>query len=250
MSAHHEIRNIELSFAGLPSGFDGFRIAFVSDLHFYGKVGALEKAVLDSLNRQAVDVLLMGGDTVNKERYWPVAVEYLSGLRSDIEKYCVPGNWEYKRAGGFNVSRKWLERAGFEVLCNVRKTITRNGSQIDVVGLDDPRHGKPSEKPFFDASDFVVTLCHNPDILLEIDQKLFDLLLCGHTHGGQICLPFIGPLLTSTRIGRKFASGLHELANNRYVYITSGVGAGIPHTRIGCPAEIVFLTLRARMEDR
>ena len=240
----------DMVFRSLPRSFDGYRVAFISDLHFYGKVGAVELAVAEAINQMNPDLLLLGGDVVNQKRHWPASVSYLKGLQAKGRKLCVLGNWEYRRTGGPSEYSRWMGDAGFEVLCNTSVTISEGEESITIVGLDDPRYGKPSAAAFVDTEGFTIALCHNPDVLLQLDRKPFSLLLCGHTHGGQIRLPLLGPIFTPTKLGKKFLAGLHELEESQYVYITMGIGAGIPHTRIGCPAEVVMITLHSQKESK
>jgi len=103
-------------------------------------------------------------------------------------------------------------------------------------------NGSLAGKPLEDGV-FRLLLCHNPDVLLMRERLAFHLLVCGHTHGGQIRLPGIGAVVTSTRLGRKFDKGLFQLGPTQYVFITQGVGMGEVPLRILCPPEVALLNI-------
>ncbi len=249
-SARIHKKSLNLEFKELPRIFDGLKFIYLSDLHFVGRVRGLEREVARIIEEESAEAVILGGDMINHRKAWNVFVSYLLDIKTPSKRWCVPGNWEYRRGGGLREYRKEMQRAGFIDLCNGSAQVTRGSETIHFVGLDDPRHGEPDLKKAMRGVDgFVVGVCHSPDILLELKDSPFPILLCGHTHGGQICLPGIGPVFTSTRIGRKFAFGLHRLAAERYMYVTRGLGCGVPNIRIGSPSEVVVITLKTSTDD-
>src|SRR5580704_3178088 len=139
-----------------------------------------------------------------------------------------------------------LEAAGFEVLINRSATIERQGERIVLIGLDDVHHfytDAASAALLGGGTDFRIALVHSAEIADHASAAGIDLYLCGHTHGGQICLPGSRPLVTHLRRCRHAARGLWregELTG----YTSSGLGASGPLLRFNCPPEIGIITLR------
>jgi len=145
-----------------------------------------------------------------------------------------------------------LEQMGVRMLVNQRWRLDRDGESIAFVGVDDPHdfgcddlagalRGAPSDE-------FRILLVHSPEIVPEAAAGGISLYLCGHTHGGQVCLPLVGPLRRNANCDRRFTSGLWR-QDAMSGFTTRGVGVtGIP-VRFGCPPEIAMIRLR-RVEPR
>jgi len=228
-------------------GLRGRRLVFASDLHMGRRPGRAHREAAAIIRELDPELVLLGGDLVNSPRGWPIFAEWRKSL-GPIPVFAVPGNWEYKRGGGLGETDDRLRQSGVELL---RNRVIRPGDDFPAViaGFDDPRRGRPDPEAVREqiramaSPDLLVLgVCHSPDLLLAAPRGV-DLLLCGHTHGGQICLPGRRALVTSTRQGRRMAYGLHSPGSPRYVYITSGVGTTYLPVRINCPAEVVCLEL-------
>jgi len=89
----------------------------------------------------------------------------------------------------------------------------------------------------------VIALTHNPDIFPNVPQRV-QLVLAGHTHGGQVRFPFIGPVISSSEYGNRWVQG-HVFENNHHLFVTTGIGTSIVPVRFGLPPEIVILTLKS-----
>ena len=250
--AGNAVRMIRLE-ALFPSGrgISGqCRIVFMSDLHIGTSLRPAHRQAASLVRAAQPRLVILGGDLVNGESGWPLFREWLSQL--DLSPViCVPGNWEYKSRGGLRRAAEHLAAAGVRLLRNAVLRLSEEKGAAVVVGIDDPRRGKPDPDRLLPeirclrgAPGAVIAACHNPDIIPRTPPWV-DLLLCGHTHGGQICLPGRRAILTSSRVGRRYAYGLHSLGPGRYVYVTSGVGVTYLPVRINCPAEIVVLDLAA-----
>ncbi len=232
----------------LPQSFDGLRLLQLSDLHFCRRFRRTQAAVAQQIEDCLVDIVVCTGDMVNHPRYWDEASRWLADLPipATVPRFAVPGNWDY-RCGGTAPFAQCMESAGFVPLINESRLVPVRGGELQVVGFDDLRYGRfrPREAlQQLDPNQFVLALSHTPDLILHLDVDQFDLMVSGHTHGGQIRLPGLGPLTTSTRIGRAYAEGLHELSQNRFMYVSRGMGQGTIPWRLLCPPELALLTLK------
>jgi predicted MPP superfamily phosphohydrolase len=207
----------------------------------------VEREVTELLRADPPDLVVFTGDTVNDTRWWGQAEAWLRTLPARLGRFAVPGNWDYRK-GGLAAFCRCVERAGFVPLVNRGVHFREGGRMLCVLGLDDVRYGRTEVRRTLAGHEeeaFRIVLCHNPDVLLGLNPDQFDLLLCGHTHGGQLRLPVHGALWTATRIGKRFEAGLYEPAPGRYVYVSRGLGEGFFKVRFLCPRELARLTLRA-----
>jgi predicted MPP superfamily phosphohydrolase len=140
--------------------------------------------------------------------------------------------------------RELLGRAGVTLLHNAAETLRVRGRAVTLVGLGDMWAGELQPALAFDGPDanggLRIVLAHNPDAKEALREYAWDVLLSGHTHGGQVKLPFVGPLLLPIR-DRRFAEGLHRW-EGRWVYVTRGVG-NLHGIRFNCPPEVALLTV-------
>ncbi len=222
---------------------DGRRMLFFSDLHWTG-----DQAVADDLTRftreQRADLLIFGGDLVSYACHLTPALELLGTLSETQESLAVVGNWDRRRQSWFPMD-KWqalLAEYGFLTLLNS----AHRSQGVRFWGTDDYKLGKPRfARP--DTDEMSVVICHNPDAVMtmEKDYDAMDLILCGHTHAGQVRIPGIGALKTSSDYWRKFDYGhyVHEYTGTHMI-VTAGLGTTGLHLRFWCKPEMVLLTLR------
>jgi len=145
-----------------------------------------------------------------------------------------------------------LEDCGIVMLINEAVSVRRGSQTLSVAGVDDPHYYQchDLEKAFRDVAphDFSILLAHSPEIIYSINGQKIDLCLCGHTHGGQICLPRIGPVFTHCHTPRRYISGLWRYGDT-VGFTSRGAGSsGLP-VRFNCPPEIVMLTLNRRTDS-
>lgn len=237
-------RNLDLTEYKLPAGAAtvGRKILFFSDLHWQDN-HALATEMVELCRAVNPDWLIYGGDLISYSCHLQPAVDLLKRLPARMGKLCVPGNWDRKRRHWFPEER-WrmiMADAGFNYLNN-QSFDTSDGWRF--WGTDDLRMGSPQFEPATVRPPFQVLITHNPDAVVELDHHLegIDLVLCGHTHGGQIRLPGIGPLYTSSRYWRKFAYGLfHNDRTGTCLIVSSGIGSSSVDIRLGCPREMVLI---------
>jgi uncharacterized protein len=232
-------------FPDLPASFDGFRILLMTDLHLDGVEG-LTDAVIGKVGDVEVDLCLLGGD-IRMEMYGPVAPalrelrRLLAHVRTRHGILGVLGNHDcIEMVPEF-------EDAGVWMLINESQEIRVNGESLWVVGVDDPHFYKTHDLELAFRSvpeqSFRLFLAHSPEAWREAAEYRSHFYLCGHTHGGQICLPGWGPMFTHSKAPRHTAAGRWEY-QGMVGYTSRGVGAsGIP-LRFNCPGEIALITLR------
>ena len=231
-------------FPTLPASFDKFRILLLTDLHLDG-LGGLTDTLITHIQGLEVDLCLIGGD-IRMLTYGPIAPclrrlrRLLPHIRAKDRLLGVLGNHDCLEM------TPDFEEAGLIMLINESWPIDRNGERIWVVGVDDPHFYKTADaqSAFRDvpAQAFTIFLAHSPEAYQQAAQCQAQLYLCGHTHGGQICLSGRGPILTNSRAPRFTASGWWQYRNMQG-YTSRGAGpSGIP-LRFNCPGEIALITL-------
>ena len=249
-----EITNPTFYIRNLPPAFEGFRIVQFSDIHLeqYTEEFFVQE-VIDRVNALNADLLLVTGDFVSRgplalEMSYAAAsrcAELLRGLTCQ-ERYGILGNHDTTVGG--RIIRDHMENNGLPILVNEFVKIEREGQHIYLSGLDDFSFGYPNlslgvpEKP--DAP--VILMVHEPDFAVHIGAHRrgpsVDLVLSGHTHGGQIRIPGIRPLALPP-FGKLFPHGQYQLGRLQ-LYVNRGIGTvGVPF-RFNCPPEITVATLR------
>jgi uncharacterized protein len=220
------------------------RLAWLTDLHHGQFVRtASVRAWVDAALAEAPDIVLLGGDLVDQHP-GPDAdgelVAELARLRAPLGVLAVWGNHDRTRFRAMARFEAALHEAAVELLVN-RGAQVRD--DLHVAGLDDFRTGRPDlgatlrDRPTAGAT---VLLSHNPDVLPEVPLDV-GLTLAGHTHGGQVVLPGVGALYTSSQYGDRFLAGWVEGPARGYV--SRGLGVSNLPVRVNCPAELTVLDL-------
>jgi len=223
---------------------DRLKIAVVADTHLgvFKHREWLER-VVSRVNALEPDLVILGGDFVVNLAGLE-ALEPLRQLKSRLGNYAVLGNFDY-RTGAVDV-RKRIESYGVEVLTNESVPIDVDGREIRLIGLDDFWLGEPDwGKALAGIPPEAVKIlaAHNPDMASQAEASGVKLMIAGHTHGGQIRLPFIGPLTRlPVVIGQRFDKGLFDFGPMR-LFINPGVGESGVRARLFCPPEISLLTV-------
>ena len=227
------------------AGAAGKRVLFFSDLHYSGREKALAGELITAVRELRPDLLLCGGDLTTDA----VFIEALSPLLKELSGYApcciaVPGNWERGKSWlPVSFWQDFLNQNGWHFLCNQGTAVSNWGW---VYGCDDISKGYPDllESPREDREN--IFLVHRPDTVITVDRSAsldaFSLVLCGHTHGGQIRLPFWGALTVPSFYGRRMACGLYEKSeSNTRMMISTGVNHASFPLRINCRREIILI---------
>ncbi|WP_279087144.1 metallophosphoesterase, partial [Bacteroides acidifaciens] len=232
--------NYDFTHRDVPEAFEGFRIAFISDLHYKSlfKEQGLNSLV-NLLIAQKADVLLMGGDYQEGCEYVEPLFAALSRVKTPMGTYGVMGNNDYERCHDDIVCT--MEHYGMRVLEHKVDTLRKDGQQILIAGVRNPfdlaRNGV-SPSLALSPKDFVILLVHTPDYIEDVSIANTDLALAGHTHGGQVRIFGVAPILPS-HYGNRFVTGLAYNSAKIPLIVTNGIGTSQVPIRIGAPAEIV-----------
>jgi len=242
-----EISRVPVKIANLPDAFAGMTIAHLSDIHhgLYTGLDYINRCV-EIANGLKPDLIALTGDfTYGGKQYIEPCAESLKNLKAAAGVYAVLGNHDYY-AGASRVARA-LRNASINLLIDAQDRIEHSGSKLCLLGVDDLYYGDtdidrlmrdvPKEAPR-------IALAHNPDFIEEfaVKRQHVDLMMSGHTHGGQIRLPVLGAPHISSSYGQRYAIGLNRNGSMQ-VYTTRGIGTILLPSRFDCPPEITLYTL-------
>lgn len=234
-----QVTEIVTSFSTLPDAFRGFRILHLSDLHIDGMLdGGL--ALGRIIARLDYDLCVISGDFRFREYHdYDETLQRMAVLMKKID--CPQGCFGVLGNHDFIEKVPGLEKLGLRILLNESVRIEQNDSYIYLAGIDDPHfyrtHDLRKACSRIDSTDFSILLAHSPEVVKKAAEKQFNLYLCGHTHGGQICLPGGIPLVTNSFSRRRFSRGPWQYANMQG-YTSRGTGSSTFPVRYFCPPEI------------
>jgi len=238
------IEHRQIKLRRLPRELDGFRIVQLSDLHHspFTSREQIERAI-DTANSLQPDIVALTGDYVSKERaYAAPCAELLGALRARHGVYAVLGNHDHWTDAALITD---LFRAeGITVLVNQGMRFEKNGAAFWLAGVDDTMVGLedlPLALAGSSEHEFKLLLAHNPIILRKAARAGVDLVLSGHTHGGQVSLRSERNLAGRPR--RRLLKGLARQGETQ-IYVTRGLGTVVLPVRFGCPPEVSLLELR------
>jgi predicted MPP superfamily phosphohydrolase len=246
------IRQREVEIEGLPEVFDGYRIAQISDLHC-GPFASGRRVArwVESTNRLEADLVAVTGDLIaSGSAFVDVVAGALGGLRARDGVFAAMGNHDYFGDGEAMVTA--LQAAGLTVLRNRGVEVRRGSGGIYLAGVDDTwtkRHdleralaGRPAGMP-------AVLLAHDPVLFPEAAERGVDLVLSGHTHGGQVAVPLLARKLNLARLITRFTNGVYRSGAST-LYVNRGLGTTGPPVRLAVAPEIAVLTLRCPVTTR
>lgn len=233
-----------------PTKLNGLKIAVLSDIHVGGWFVDDRKlrSIVEQTNALQPDIILIAGDYMSGEGWKSHRIlpeEFapkLKEFRAPLGVYSVLGNHDWWWNG--NRVRKGLEANGIKVLEDEVFKIDGRGAPLWIVGLADlwtrPQHVSEtlSKVP---QGETIIALTHNPDLFPNLPATV-QLLVAGHTHGGQVRFPIIGTLIQPSNFGQRYVRG-HVVENDHHLFVTSGIGTSILPVRFNVPPEIVLLTI-------
>lgn len=234
-----QVRHHHVKLPGLPAAFDGFTILHLSDLHADISAGAMRR-VIELLPGVRYDICVLTGDFRGRTfGAFEPTVAAMAQLHEHLgdEVFGVLGNHDTV------CMVPALEDLGIRMLLNESHTFTRDGQRIHLAGIDDAHYFRVDniEKAAsqFPHDEFSILLSHTPEIYRQAAHADFNLLLSGHTHGGQICLPGSIPITLDSVLPRHMGSGpwtYHDMVG----YTSVGAGTVIVPVRLNCPPEMTL----------
>ena len=236
-----EYKDVPFASAKVPAQMDGYTIAFISDTH---AISAQElRAVVQKLNETSVDLLILGGDFPSHGDAPERTMDILSKAVATDGIYGVEGNHD-EHIPLFAAMR----RHSIHPLSNSGVRIREN---FYLAGVEDLWNRKPDIRKAVEGAepeDFVLLISHNPDLAMLQDTASVDLILSGHTHGGQITLfglwaPALAPRRTITAYGQRFMSGWAESRDGVPVYVGNGLGTFTYVPRIFARPQVILISL-------
>lgn len=242
------LKELQWHFPDLPPSFDGYTILHLSDLHIDG-LQPLHERIYELLGRKKADLVVITGDfRFSTSGPQHLVLEFLEKIADRLcgvdGALAILGNHDTAQIV------EPLERLGLRVLLNENHIIHRNGERLILAGVDDlhfyamgdlercHRQSAPTG-----TSDFKILLVHSPEAIAEAEALGYSFYLCGHTHGGQICLPGGVPILVNARCRRKFAAGSWRYGKMAG-YTHLGTGSSCLPVRFFCRPEIVLHKLQ------
>lgn len=239
------LRRIQLSFPDLPVQFEGFQILQLSDFHIDGTDG-LAQVLAESIEPVRPDLCVLTGDYRFEDRgpsddVYSLMRVVTGSIQAEHGVIGILGNHDPCEA----VSE--LEAMGVQMLVNDAAEIQRRGASIWIVGLDDnfdyQTHDLEAALTSVPESGFKVLLAHAPESYQPAASNGIHLYLSGHTHGGQIRVPWFGALKRNARCPRAYAHG-HWKYGTMQGYTSAGLGCSSLPIRFNCPPELVMIELR------
>ena len=256
-----EVKNISVGIKGLPDKFDNFTICHISDFHFTKNDKAPEK-LLKILKRYngKYDIICVTGDFAYSSQSISTAKTFLAKLDKDI--YAVNGNSDIRQdrvrysessnADDMYKTQNYLSDVVSSYLVNENIKINKDEQVIFLAGVDEVSYDRDDlQKALENISKdgVVILLAHNPEIINKKGDGRIKLILSGHTHGGQICLPNGQALFNNTSLPLKYSSGLHKVWDDTLLYVNRGIGAVRIKLRLNCKSEVTFIKLKKKDGD-
>ncbi len=233
--------HIELQSNSLPMG-SKLRIMHLSDLH----------SVKDPLNEPKIpviarnerpDLIVFTGDLKNNPSGLPTAQKLFCELSQIAPTYAILGNWDTR----FDYLPDFYKQCGVKLLQNEVTAVQVRGNLIQIVGMSsDNDSAAPRIVQAADSRNFTILLVHSADQIVPVAAtRHVNLYLAGHTHGGQIAMPFYGALVTLSRTGKQYEAGLYRV-DDTYLYVSRGIGlegGSAPRVRFASRPEVVILDI-------
>lgn len=241
-----ELTRPRIHLRGLPSGLEGLRIGLLTDMHAGAgtPLWVIRKACRMVMDERPDLIALTGDFAADRAPSFRRVLEALGGLTAPLGVYAVPGNHDY--LVGIEKWHREVRGAGIEDLTNRAMVVKHGGARLCIAGVDDFTYGVPSlaQLPPTRERDLTILLAHDPDQGEQSrrDEDQVDLILSGHTHGGQVRLPFLGALTNPADNEALYDQGLRRRPWTQ-VYTSRGIGTVHLPVRFLCRPEAAVLEL-------
>ena len=267
-SRNLELLKVRVPLKRLPSAFDGLKVGQITDIHAGPLVPPkLIRKGVDLIIARRPDLIVLTGDFVSgatkilwttyggfKQRHYDYCMEELGRLKAPLGVFAVLGNHDFW--SGPEVAAKvakGLENIGVRVLRNEAVRIETESQHLYIAGVDDYWENSYSLTKALEGipEDICrILLSHNPDVNQDVEflKRRIDFIISGHTHGGQIVLPFVGAPYLPSPFGQKYRAGLVR-DGERETFVSRGLGLFFVPVRLNCPPDVSVITLN-REQDR
>jgi len=240
------IERKRLAIPRLSAALDGLTIAHISDLHMTGRIGPeFFQIVAEQVNALQPDIIALTGDIIENDACRPWIADTLGQMHAKQGKYFILGN--HDKFVDFEQTRKMLVELDWTYVGGLCLQAEWNGESVVVAGNELPWFSpapKMLEVPERQSNNLPLRLMliHSPDQFAWCCEYDADLVLAGHTHGGQVCFPVLGPVACPSIYGTRYAGGVYRTANT-VMHVTRGISGETP-IRWNCPPEIALLELK------
>ena len=249
------LKNIDLTIGSTPEK-ESIKIVFITDTHAGKyKKGNYFKKIAKLTLQQNPDLILFGGDYIFQKAEYAKYLKPFELLDHKFPMYAVTGNHEYNKASYFDnrelidksqPTRELFQKIGIEFLDNKNQIISLQNQEIAIIGVEDMYAKKDDLDKALEnipANILKILISHNPDIILQDKAQMINLVLSGHTHAGQIRLPWFGAIPgLGTKLGKKYDQGLFKTQNG-YLYISAGLGESGTRARFFNRPELTIINL-------
>ena len=226
----------------IPQSFDGTKVVFISDIHYPSKFTRKRLGkMMRQLRKTAPDILLLGGDYVTSNEYISELFDSLSSIKTTYGIYAVLGNHEHSRAGLIDSIATFY---GIKMLNDEIVAVGNDSSKIHIAGIKNSFNTKSTVEAAHsdDKKTFTILIAHTPDYAQDVNATA-NLVLSGHTHGGQVSLFGLYTPVKNTHYGTRFLRGKNYTDSGVPVITTNGVGTSRRKVRFCVPSEIVIINL-------
>lgn len=235
---HYTLQDMELN---------GVKIVFASDFHIKPHQQKRLEKIVELINLENPDLVLSVGDFVSghsENMTMPIEdiTKELSKVKSKYGFYTTLGNHDGWYGADYITEN--LKKNGIKVLANENISIPINNKTVYIAGVEDLMTGHHDIYKALDHTKSpVILLTHTPDIFPKLQHSV-NLVLAGHTHGGQVRLPLLGPIFTASSYGDKYSKGLTVAKNGNKMITTKGIGTSILPIRFNCVPEIIVIEFK------
>ncbi|QDS98367.1 metallophosphoesterase [Adhaeretor mobilis] len=234
------IEKRSLLLPNFPPDLSGLKLIHLSDLHMTGRLDrSYFERLTEEVNRQQPDVIALTGDIVEKTECWPWLESTLGEMNARLGRYFIIGNHDLFIDHGESIRK--LEQLGWTYLGDDWHATVWDGVNVALGGNEMHWKGPPAEPPGKQQGEFRLVLTHSPDQFPWCREAKADLALAGHTHGGQFCVPVLGPIVSPSVHGTRYCCGVFRFGET-VLHVSRGVSGKMP-LRLNCPPELAVLTL-------
>jgi predicted MPP superfamily phosphohydrolase len=218
------------------------RILQLTDLHFTPKLPvAYFDQVRETARKEAPDIIVLTGDYVSRIEYLPLMSRWLRDFpKAPYGTYAVLGNHDYWAKADEFVRAMFVEHGIQWMAGRCERIAAATSRHLVVCGTEEP-WGPGAQPDAFDPDDYVIMLTHTPDNVYATQTQV-DLMFAGHSHGGQLRIPWVGSLVVPSRYGRRLDRGTFHIERTQ-LFVSSGIGVDSPSLRLYCPPEIIVVDL-------